>query len=203
MNEIETLHQWMQESERVVFFGGAGVSTESGIPDFRSTDGLYNQQYDYPPEQISIIAPYRKQIRRIRALLSLAHARRIRPGLASRQWEEFLDSRIATVDSFQGSESDAVIISYVRSNENHVIGFSDNPNRINVAHTRCRKELYVVGDLECLKCGAGSGIFDQMERAFRRDGRIIPLTEPELKRMQREIGLKPMEKVSERACTPT
>lgn len=52
MNEIETLHQWMQESERVVFFGGAGVSTESGIPDFRSTDGLYNQQYDYPPEQI-------------------------------------------------------------------------------------------------------------------------------------------------------
>ena len=52
MNEIETLHQWMQESERVVFFGGAGVSTESGIPDFLSTDGLYNQQYDYPPEQI-------------------------------------------------------------------------------------------------------------------------------------------------------
>lgn len=52
MNGIEILHQWMQESERVVFFGGAGVSTESGIPDFRSTDGLYNQQYDYPPEQI-------------------------------------------------------------------------------------------------------------------------------------------------------
>ena len=52
MNGIETLHQWMQESERVVFFGGAGVSTESGIPDFCSTDGLYNQQYDYPPEQI-------------------------------------------------------------------------------------------------------------------------------------------------------
>lgn len=42
-----------------------------------------------------------------------------------------------------------MIISYVRSNENQVIGFSDNPNRINVAHTRCRKELYIVGDLEC------------------------------------------------------
>lgn len=52
MNGIETLRQWMKESERVVFFGGAGVSTESGIPDFRSTDGLYHQQYDYPPEQI-------------------------------------------------------------------------------------------------------------------------------------------------------
>lgn len=50
-----------------------------------------------------------------------------------------------------------MIISYVRSNENHVIGFSDNPNRINVAHTRCRKELYIVGDLECLKRRAGSG----------------------------------------------
>ena len=147
--------------------------------------------------------PVKPEVCRIRALLLLAHACRIRSGLTSRQWEEFLDSRIATVDSFQGSESDAVIISYVRSNENHVIGFSDNPNRINVAHTRCRKELYIVGDLECLKRGAGSGIFDQMERAFRRDGRISPLTEPELKRMQREIGLKSMGKVPDRACTST
>jgi NAD-dependent deacetylase len=52
MNEIETLRQWIADSERIVFFGGAGVSTESGIPDFRSTDGLYHQQYDYPPETI-------------------------------------------------------------------------------------------------------------------------------------------------------
>ncbi len=48
----ETLAKWIGESERIVFFGGAGVSTESGIPDFRSVDGLYNQQYDYPPETI-------------------------------------------------------------------------------------------------------------------------------------------------------
>lgn len=46
------LQQWISESENVVFFGGAGVSTESGIPDFRSVDGLYNQQYKYPPETI-------------------------------------------------------------------------------------------------------------------------------------------------------
>ena len=52
MNEIETLKQWVEESRRIVFFGGAGVSTESGIPDFRSVDGLYHQQYDYPPEEI-------------------------------------------------------------------------------------------------------------------------------------------------------
>ncbi len=48
----ETLVNWIRESRRIVFFGGAGVSTESGIPDFRSVDGLYNQQYDYPPETI-------------------------------------------------------------------------------------------------------------------------------------------------------
>ena len=49
-DKIATLQQWIDESSRIVFFGGAGVSTESGIPDFRSVDGLYNQQYDYPPE---------------------------------------------------------------------------------------------------------------------------------------------------------
>ena len=52
MNEIEQLKQWIDESTNIVFFGGAGVSTESGIPDFRSVDGLYNQKYDYPPETI-------------------------------------------------------------------------------------------------------------------------------------------------------
>ena len=52
METVEKLKQWVQESDNIVFFGGAGVSTESGIPDFRSVDGLYNQQYDYPPETI-------------------------------------------------------------------------------------------------------------------------------------------------------
>lgn len=49
---METFRQWVKESRRMVFFGGAGVSTESGIPDFRSTNGLYHQQYRYPPETI-------------------------------------------------------------------------------------------------------------------------------------------------------
>ena len=48
----ETLASWIRESKRIVSFGGAGVSTESGIPDFRSVDGLYNQEYAYPPETI-------------------------------------------------------------------------------------------------------------------------------------------------------
>ena len=51
-SEIATLKTWITESNRIVFFGGAGVSTESGIPDFRSVDGLYHQKFDYPPETI-------------------------------------------------------------------------------------------------------------------------------------------------------
>ena len=52
MSTVEELQKVIDNSKRIVFFGGAGVSTESGIPDFRSVDGLYNQKYDFPPEQI-------------------------------------------------------------------------------------------------------------------------------------------------------
>lgn len=52
MTETERLQRWIDESRHIVFFGGAGVSTESGIPDFRSADGLYHQSYRYPPEEI-------------------------------------------------------------------------------------------------------------------------------------------------------
>ena len=50
--QIAELQSIIDTHNKIVFFGGAGVSTESGIPDFRSQDGLYNQQYDYPPETI-------------------------------------------------------------------------------------------------------------------------------------------------------
>ena len=52
MENLERLKKWIAESKSIVFFGGAGVSTESGIPDFRSVDGLYSQKFDYPPETI-------------------------------------------------------------------------------------------------------------------------------------------------------
>lgn len=52
MGNIETFKQWISESKRIVFFGGAGVSTESGIRDFRGVDGLYKQKFEYPPERI-------------------------------------------------------------------------------------------------------------------------------------------------------
>ena len=61
MSEIETLQKWIDESNRIVFFGGAGASTESGVPDFRSVDGLYNQKYDYPPEEILSHTFYRRK----------------------------------------------------------------------------------------------------------------------------------------------
>ncbi|MBR3483107.1 MAG: NAD-dependent protein deacylase, partial [Lachnospiraceae bacterium] len=51
-DKLEKFLKMVEGSSNIVFFGGAGVSTESGIPDFRSVDGLYNQQYDYPPEEI-------------------------------------------------------------------------------------------------------------------------------------------------------
>lgn len=59
-NAIERLSDIIRNSDNIVFFGGAGVSTESGIPDFRSVDGLYNQKYDYPPETILSHTFYRK-----------------------------------------------------------------------------------------------------------------------------------------------
>lgn len=52
MEEVARLQEWIAQCKNIVFFGGAGVSTESGIPDFRSVDGLYHQEYAYPPEMI-------------------------------------------------------------------------------------------------------------------------------------------------------
>lgn len=52
LQKMQTLKAWVQESKNIVFFGGAGVSTESGIPDFRSVDGLYRQKFEYPPESV-------------------------------------------------------------------------------------------------------------------------------------------------------
>ena len=60
-SEIETLKSWIEEAKHIVFFGGAGVSTESGIPDFRSVDGLYNQKFEYPPETIISHSFYKKK----------------------------------------------------------------------------------------------------------------------------------------------
>ena len=82
----QTLEKWIEKSERIVFFGGAGVSTESGIPDFRSVDGLYSQSYDVPPETIlshgffvrepeTFFRFYREKMLALDALPNAAHRR--------------------------------------------------------------------------------------------------------------------------------
>lgn len=149
---------------------------------------FYQAVEKYPLEEISIIAPYRRQVKMIRDNISLKRVRELCPGqdIPKKRWYAFINSRIATVDSFQGAESDIVIICYVRSNEKDGIGFVDNPNRINVAHTRCRREIVIIGDLEGLKRQAKSNIFERMSRAFSRDGKLIEVTEDMLK----EISLK-------------
>ena len=128
-------------------------------------------------EDITIISPYRRQIVLLRKTFSDIFASRF----ATDRWNHFLMKNIATVDSFQGGESEAVIISYVRSSERHGIGFTDNANRINVAYTRCRSELVIIGDLECLKNRGRNQLFAKLERAVERDGEIVfPETTPPL-----------------------
>jgi hypothetical protein len=163
--------------EKLFFEGqkpGLANSTEAKV----CAEIFYQAIKKYPIEEICIIAPYRKQVKMIRQELSLKMANQLigEEYISEERWQEFLSSRVATVDSFQGGESDLVIISYVRSNENDGIGFIGNHNRINVAHTRCRRELHIVGDMECLKRQADSNIFTRMEKAFKRDGLFVNLS---------------------------
>jgi NAD-dependent deacetylase len=89
---LETLRKWIDESDNLVFFGGAGVSTESGIPDFRSVDGLYHQQYDYPPETILSHSFYLRKTeefyRFYRAKMLALDARPNAAHLKLAQWEQ-------------------------------------------------------------------------------------------------------------------
>jgi hypothetical protein len=102
--------------------------------------------------------------------------------------KEMLSSNINAGRDFSVvSDSDIVIICYVRSNEKEGIGFVDNPNRINVAHTRCRREIVIIGDLEGLKRQSRNNIFDRMSRAFSRDGELVEVTEYMLKEISENI----------------
>lgn len=89
---MKTLKKWVDDSDNIVFFGGAGVSTESGIPDFRSVDGLYHQQYDYPPETILSHTFYRQKTeefyRFYRAKMLALDAKPNAAHLKLAQWEQ-------------------------------------------------------------------------------------------------------------------
>lgn len=90
--QIKQLNEWIKTTDNIVFFGGAGVSTESGIPDFRSVDGLYNQQYDYPPETILSHTFYRRNpgefYRFYRAKMLCLDAKPNAAHLKLAQWEQ-------------------------------------------------------------------------------------------------------------------
>jgi NAD-dependent deacetylase len=92
MEALEELRTWIEQTDNIVFFGGAGVSTESGIPDFRSVDGLYNQQYDYPPETILSHTFYRRKpeefFRFYRAKMLCPGAKPNAAHLKLAQWEK-------------------------------------------------------------------------------------------------------------------
>lgn len=132
----------------------------------------------YPLQEITVISPYRRQVQLIRNGLSLAAAEAVLGAAApdATAWKAFLRSRIATVDSFQGGESDVVIITYVRSNANQGIGFIGDPNRVNVTHTRARREMLVIADSDGLVAQCSSTVFRRMVRAFERDGEVVDVT---------------------------
>lgn len=104
--EIERLKQWIEESDNIVFFGGAGVSTESGIPDFRSVDGLYHQQYDYPPETILSHTFYRQKpdefYRFYRAKMLCLDAKPNAAHLKLAQWEQEGKLRAVVTQNIDG-----------------------------------------------------------------------------------------------------
>lgn len=154
---------------------GRKPGLENRLEAMLCRDEVYAAMAKYPLNEITVISPYRRQVKLIRNLLDRGRAATITGNpLGDSDWENFLATRIATVDSFQGGESDIVIISYVRSSvRNGGVGFVDDPNRINVAHTRCRREMVVIGDIDHLKAKSANNIFSRMERAFARDGEII------------------------------
>jgi GTPase SAR1 family protein len=166
-----------QRGERLVF-EGSKPGLENQLEARVTAHVFYDLLQRFPLEEVTIIAPYKRQISLIRNILNRQVTQTIlNRDLSAEDWETFLYTRIATVDSFQGGESDAIIICYVRSNDNRGIGFVDDPNRINVAHSRCRREMVIVGDLDCLKRQARNEIFTRMERCFERDGEIVDVTE--------------------------
>ena len=125
-----------------------------------------------PRDEIAVISPYRKQIKLIRELLKAEP----HPDCSDEDWKRFRHTRISTIDSFQGGESTVVIISYVRSGGNSV-GFIDDPNRVNVTHTRAKREMVVIGDLDFLQQHAQGRIFLRLAKNIRRDGIITECDE--------------------------
>jgi nucleoside-triphosphatase THEP1 len=144
----------------------------------------------YRAEEICVISPYRLQVQLLRRAIEQA-ATSIRGGPS---WAEmlprgaalgrFLNENVTTIDSFQGRECDALLVSYVRSNRTRASGFVGEPRRNNVTHTRARREMVILGDLETLTgqpaqpdplAERSAYVFRRMVEIVRRHGVIVPL----------------------------
>jgi hypothetical protein len=171
-----------------LIFEGTKPGIENITEALLSVYEIYRLMQKFPLQEITLIAPYKRQVKLIRSILSYKKASICSKNkLTTKLWNYFTENNISTVDSFQGGESDAVIICYVRSNKTETIGFVDDANRINVAHTRCRKEMIVIGDIECLKAYAVNEIFKRLERTIIRDGKLVELNQTTLKKIKEEI----------------
>ena len=110
-NSIEELKRIIDNTDNIVFFGGAGVSTESGVPDFRSEDGLYHQQYDYPPEQILSHTFYeRKPEEFFRFYRNKLLIKGVKPNAAHRklaEWEKQGKLKAVITQNIDGLHQDA------------------------------------------------------------------------------------------------
>jgi hypothetical protein len=138
----------------------------------------------YGAEELCLISPYRLQVQLLRRVLRVAAARgrvRLPEGEAL---ERFLAENVTTIDSFQGRECDALLVSYVRSNRLRSCGFVGDPRRNNVTHTRARREMVVVGDLETLTgtperedpvAVRSAYVLRRMAEIVGRHGLIVPL----------------------------
>jgi superfamily I DNA and/or RNA helicase len=165
------------KSERLVL-EGKRPGLENPLEAALAVDLVLDCLKRYPAGEITVISPYRRQVRLIRGALTLELVRTVLGDATPDevQWQAFLRSRISTVDSFQGGESDVVIITYVRSNAGTGIGFVSDPNRVNVTHTRARREMLVIADADCLLQQCQGAIFSRMVRAFERDGEVVTVT---------------------------
>ena len=173
--------------ERLVFEGGK-PGLENRTEALLCCAAFYRALKRYPLNEIVIIAPYRRQVSLLRKMISRDIANRIAGDISMDDWRQFINLNISTVDSFQGGESDVTIICYVRSNKNRGIGFVGAPNRINVAHTRSRREMYIVGDMDCLEDQGQSNIFVRMKRALARDGQYVNASSGFLYRMAKKYS---------------
>ena len=107
---IATLKKWIDESDNIVFFGGAGVSTESGIKDFRSVDGLYSMKFQYPPETMlsrTFFDTHPEELLQHASphALHAGHQLRIEPHERNREGEEIDDQRSSRVEHTDSEEA--------------------------------------------------------------------------------------------------